>query len=220
MAVLRQSWSAASLGEAYRFADEAIPLLRRCGNPRGIVEVAIAVVGRALDERDYAAAAEAAEEGLRAAEEAGEPFLLSFALGNLALPALFMMQMDVAEPLFHEQMEVRRRERIELLWAEPALGLACIAAHAGDHHRAATLMGAYGALAALPVAPADQEIEDRLIDMFIAPARATLGERAWTRAAAAGAAMTPEQLCDFALRSRLAAEAVAPGDREHRPTAS
>ena len=39
----------------------------------------------------------------------------------------------------------------------------------------------------LPIADGDRQVRDRLVAKFIAPARAALGERAWQRAAAAGA---------------------------------
>jgi hypothetical protein len=213
MAIMRQAWAEPRLREARAFADEAIPRLRRCGNLSGVAEVTAGMVGAALLERDYETAAEAGEEGLRAAEEAGQPFSLAIALGNAALPALFVARMDLAEQLFREQLELRWRERIELLWDEPALGLACVAAHAGDHERAAILIGAFEALPAIPCAPCDREVQDRLIAMFIAPARAAFGERAWRRAAATGAAMSPDELCEFALAERTH---VASGEKERR----
>jgi hypothetical protein len=199
VAVMRQSWSAKGFREARSFADEAIPLLRRCGHLRGIVEMAAGLVGPALNEGEYEAADVAAEEGLRAAKELGEPFALAFGMGNAALAALFLERMDAAEGLFQEQIEIFRRERIEGLWEEPATGLACVAAHAGYEERAATFIGFGEAMPTLPVADGDRQVRDRLVAEFIAPARAALGERAWKRAAATGAAMTPGELCEFAL---------------------
>jgi hypothetical protein len=122
----------------------------------------------------------------------------------MALAALFLERMDMAERLFYEQLEIRQRERIEGLWGEPATGLACVAAHAGDAERAATLIGCGEAIPGLPVADGDRQVHDRLVAKFIAPARAALGERAWKRAAAAGAAMTPDELWEFALERRAA----------------
>ena len=59
MAVMRQSWSANGFGEARAFADEAGPLLRRCGNLHGIVEMSAGLVGAALHAGQYEAAADA-----------------------------------------------------------------------------------------------------------------------------------------------------------------
>ena len=122
IAVLRQCWCAHRFGEARGFADEARPLLRRCGNLHGIVEMAAGLVGAALHEGEYEAAAEVAEEGLRAAKEAGESFALVIALGNVGLAALFLERMDVAEARFREQLEIERRERIDGFWDEPVVG--------------------------------------------------------------------------------------------------
>ena len=208
MAVMRQSWSAGDFRACARVrgrGDSAAAPLRPPARHRR--DDGRAGRARRSHEGDYEAAADAAEEGLRAAEETGEPFALAFAVGNAGLAALFLERMDVAERLFHEQIEIFRRERIDGLWDEPATGLACVAAHAGDAERAATFIGFGEAMPTLPVADGDRLVRDRLVARFIAPARAALGERAWRRSAAAGAAMTPDELCEFVLDRR----AMAPG---------
>ena len=204
MAVMRQCWSAGHLRESRAFADEALPLLRRCGNLRGIVEMAPGVVGPALMEGDYEAAADAADEGLRAAEELGEPLALAWGIGNAGLAALFLERMDAAERLFRRQLEILRRERIDLFSDESALGLACIAAHGDDVERAATLLGFGESVPGPPLSYGDRQLRDQLIAKFIAPARAGFTEHAWKRAADAGAAMTLDELCEFALDRRAA----------------
>ena len=100
-AVMRQSWSAGHFREGRAFADEAIPLLRRCGNLRGIVEMSAGLVGGALKAGDLEGAAEAAEEGRLAADELDEPFARCFGVGNAALAALFLHRMDAADRLMH-----------------------------------------------------------------------------------------------------------------------
>jgi predicted ATPase/DNA-binding SARP family transcriptional activator len=209
MAVMRQAWSAADHRECRAFADEAIPMLRRCGNLHGIAEISVVLLGAALGEGDYDSAVAVAEEGLRAAEDAGEPFVLGLTVGNAGLAALFAGRMDVAEERWCRAMEILRTERIEGFWGEPALGLGCIAAQAGDNERAATLLGAYGALPGVTKSPGELEIRDKLLATFIAPARAALGQRAWNRAAAAGAAMTPDELCRFAVARLVTVGAAA-----------
>jgi predicted ATPase/DNA-binding SARP family transcriptional activator len=199
IAVMRQSWSAGGFRAARSFADEALPLLRGCDHLRGIVEMSAGMVGGALNEGDYEAADVAAEEGLRAAEELGEPFALGLAVGNAGLTALFLERMDVAQRLLDEEIEISRRERLEWWSPEPAICLACVAAHAGDGERAATFIGFGEAIPALPVNEGDQRVRDTLVARFIAPARAALGEDGWRRAAATGAAMTPDELYEFAL---------------------
>ncbi len=216
IAVMRQSWSAGDFRAARAFADEAIPLLRRCGHLRGIVEMSAGMIGGALNEGDYEAADVAAGEGLRAAEELGEPFALAIAVGNAGLTALFLERMDVAQRLFHRQIEIHRRERLEWWSAEPIICVACVAADAGDAERAATLIGFGEAIPTLPVAEGDRQVRDTLVARFIAPARAALSEPAWKRAAAAGAAMAPDDMYEFVLDrpAAIAGPAVA---RETRP---
>ena len=194
-----------SMDESAEDADTALELSAAAGDLEGRC--------MALDEGQYEAAAELADEGLRAAEEAGESFALSLAIGNVGLAALFLERMDVAEARFREQLEIVQRERIEGLWDEPVAGLACVAAAGGDRERAATLIGGHDALPFLPLAGGDLRVRDRLLARYLAPARAAHGERAWRRAAAAGAAMTLEELFEFALDRRRAAAASAPGPR-------
>jgi hypothetical protein len=209
MAVMRQGWSAGSYRDCRTFADEAIPLLRRCGNLHGIAEISVGVLLRAIHEGDYDTAVTVAEEGLRAGEDSGEPFVVSIMLGNTALAALFAGRLDVAEERWWRTMEILRRERIEGFWDEPAFGLACIAAQAGEGERAATLLGACAAIPGITPSPGDLKLREPLLEAFIAPAQAALGETAWERAAAIGAAMTPDELCEFALARRVTVGASA-----------
>src|SRR5262249_55032743 len=93
VAVMRQCWSASDFREGRALADAAIPLLRRGGHLRGIVEMPAGMLGTVLNEGDYEAGDAVAQEGLRAAEELGEPFPLSLAVGNAGLAALFLERM-------------------------------------------------------------------------------------------------------------------------------
>src|SRR4051812_1848616 len=101
-AVMRQSWGAGEFHAGRAWADEAIPLLRACGNLRGIIEMSAGLAAGALYEEEYEAAADAAEEGLCAAQELGEPMTLALTVGNAAIAQLFLGRMDVAERRLHE----------------------------------------------------------------------------------------------------------------------
>ena len=90
----------------------------------GIAEISVIVLGVALKEGDYDAAVAAAEEGLRAAEASGEPFVQAIAVGNTAVAALCAGHMDVAEERWCRALEILRRERIVGCWDEAAIGLA------------------------------------------------------------------------------------------------
>ena len=202
VAAMRQGWSAGTTGECRAFADEAVPKLRRCGHLQGIVELTAGMMGGALLDADDEAAVFAADEGLRAAEELGDPMSLAFACGNAGLAALFQSRMDAAERLFGQQIEIFRRERIDGLWDEPATGLACVAAHAGDDERAATFIGFGEAMPALPLTSNDALVRERLVARFVAPSRAALGERAWQRVAAGGGSDDPRRAVPLRARPR------------------
>jgi predicted ATPase/DNA-binding SARP family transcriptional activator len=204
MAVMRQGWSAMDVQTARAYADEAIPLLRDCGNLRGVIEICAGMLGPTLTLGDYDAAASVADEGLRAAKELGEPLALALALNNAGLAALFLNRMDIAEQRLCEYCEAQRRERLDWWSAEPVICLASIAAEAGDAERAATLIGFCEAMQEMPVAHGDRAVREALFARFIAPARAKLGELAWKRVAAAGAAMTPDNVCELVLDRRAA----------------
>ncbi len=75
-----------------------------------------------------------------------------------------------------------------------------VAAQGRDYERAATLIGAHSVMPVFPVADTDRLVFERLVARFIAPARSALGESAWKRAEAAGAALTVEELYAFALQ--------------------
>ncbi len=201
MALLRQTMTdpALELTTVRALAEQAEPLLRRCGATHRIAELMTHVVMSAFDNQDYEAANDLAADGLRAAEVAGNLVAIQAALGNAGLAALFLERMDVAERHFRRQLAICRRERLEGRWGEPALGLAIVAAKAANYERAATLVGACEPTIRETVAEADQSIVDRMIDRFINPARIALGDAEWTRAAVAGAALTRAEMYDVAL---------------------
>jgi predicted ATPase/DNA-binding SARP family transcriptional activator len=209
LAVKRQAFAEPGLREARTFADEATVLLRRCGSFRQIRQMLMSVVMAALTEERYDAAEELAARGLRAAEEADDRLGCTGSLANAGLAALFLERMDVAEQRFCEQLAICRSERVEGWWGEAALGLAAVAAHTGDGERAAMLAGAAEAPMSQLMNEADRPVYERLRTRFIAPARAAFSEAAWTRAEAAGAALTPEEVFDLALGARAGSSAAA-----------
>ncbi|MEA2141279.1 MAG: hypothetical protein QOC91_1378 [Solirubrobacteraceae bacterium] len=187
------------LREARTLADQAAPLLRRCGSRRRIAEMMVGLVSCALDEADYEVAEDLAAQALKAAEDIGDPFQIQVSLGNAGVAALFRERVDMARRHFHDQLEICRREHLEVRWAEPVFGLAAVAVRAGDFLRAATLLGAAEPCLRRHVAEADQILLERLREQFFVPARAAADASGWTRAEAAGAALACEQLFDLAL---------------------
>lgn len=212
MAVARQAWAEPRLVEARGFAAEAALLLRRCGSFHEVARMQLAVVMVALTEEDYQAAEEIALEGLRAAEQAGNPLWVMASLGVAGLAALFLERINVAEQRFREQLAICRRERFDW-WGEPVLGLAAVAARAGDAERAAMLTGASEPSMQMLVKEADRPVYERLHAKFIAPARLALGESAWARADVAGHALALEEIYDLALVDARVGSAAAVGPR-------
>jgi hypothetical protein len=188
--------------EVRALAEQAEPMLRRCGSIHRLADLMTHVVMSAIDHQHYDTAEQLAGDGLRAAEEAGDLFAIQAALGNAGLAALFLERTGGAEQHFRDQLAICRRERLKFRWAEPALGLAIVATTAGDHERTAMLVGACDATIRQSVAAADRPIFERLIDRFITPARVALGDAEWARAHAAGAALSREQMYDLALEDR------------------
>ena len=154
IAVMRQAWSAADHRECRAFADEAIPMLRRCGNLHGIAEISVVLLesgslrGATLQTRPC----RSPRRACGGPPGPGEPFALGLHLGNTGLAALFLQRVDTADRLMHEQIEILRRARIDGLWDEPALMLACVAAHHGELDRAATFFGFSQAVPSVPPA--------------------------------------------------------------------
>jgi hypothetical protein len=211
IAVKRQAFAEPGVREARAFADEATALLRRCGSVRHISRMLLSVVMAALTEEHYDAAEELAAHGLRAAEEARHRLARIGSLANAGLAALFLDRIGVAEQRFREQLAICRSERVEAWWGEAALGLAAVAAQKGDGERAAILAGASEAPMNELMNEADRPVYERLRARFLAPARAALGEAAWARAEAAGAALTPEQVFEVALGDARTGSGAAAG---------
>jgi predicted ATPase/DNA-binding SARP family transcriptional activator len=210
MAVSRQAYVADTLPEALPFATEATALLRRCGSVHEIAQMLIAVVMIAFDYEAHDAAEELAVEGVRAARESSNPHLLSMALGNSGLSALFLDRIDVARRRYRDQLAICRRERFEDDWtAEPVIGLAAVAASAGEWQRAAMLVGACEEPFRRRVVAADVPVIERLFARFFAPAREALGAAAWARAEAEGRALAREAAFDLALADQVDAPAAA-----------
>jgi hypothetical protein len=199
MALKRQAFVEPGLREARAFGDEAARLLRRLGSVRRIAQLHVGLVMTALMEEDYEAAEELAVEGLRVAEEAGVPVTSMAALGSAGLAALFLGRMEIAERRFRQELAICRRERFETEEVEAMLGLAAIAATAGDARRAAALMGAAEESRRRQSNDGDEQLYDRLVQRFVAPAHAALGESAWAATVAASAALALDERLDLAL---------------------
>jgi hypothetical protein len=127
-----------------------------------------------------------------------DPFLLALVYGNLGLAELLGVQLEPALAAFRAELVTARAHGFVPFYFEGLLGIAALAAAAGDDVRAAALEAAAWVHADRPPEPAEIPVYDRVTERFLAPARERLGE-AWEAAAAAGRAMTADEAVAFAL---------------------
>jgi tetratricopeptide (TPR) repeat protein len=154
----------------------------------------------ALTAGDTAAARAHLEAALRAAEALGVPHPI--ALANLAEVARAEGDLGGARSGFEDAVRMARRTGDKYALTGAIIGLACLAADAGDWHRAAMLHGAEHALmdriGAVWV-PFDARRRQEGLDQ----ARAALGEQQLQQAYARGQELSFDQAIDLALRGTL-----------------
>jgi hypothetical protein len=187
---------APTLDEALALGEQLVAAYRRSGSDRRLAEIQSNLTYTALYHRDLAAARRLADAALHAADEFGDPLVISFARGNDGVVALLAGDVARAADSFTLELRLADRYRYHRMLYEAINGLAGVAAMRGDDELAARLSGA-----AEITAPDrhDPVIAKQLDDRCFAPVRARLGERAWRTAHAAGAALTARQAVDLAL---------------------
>jgi predicted ATPase/DNA-binding SARP family transcriptional activator len=182
--------------------EQARSLLQGAGGSREIaraysnVAYILVLEGRADEAIDLL------EVALPAARDGANAATLMFALGNMGLARLLHGEHELARDAFKQQLRICLQHGFAYGADEGLTGLAAIAAHELDQHRAATLCGAATSLG-WP-APADQPIHDSLERQFFAPARAAAGTTAWQRAMNTGQQLTLEDAIRYGLRARPA----------------
>jgi hypothetical protein len=146
-------------------------------------------------------AAELSEEGLAHYVKAGERYALFYPLFNLALARLWQGRGDEALERFASGVELAH----ELGYREQVIyfveGLGAAHAAAGEHERAARLLGAANAAAAemgILLEPLERDMRARAV----AASTAALGEAGFAAAHAEGGALTHEAAVAYALASR------------------
>jgi predicted ATPase len=190
------------VAEAAPIARKAAGQLRRAGIPQLAGETLSTVCFAALREDAYDVALELGHEALDDAQANDDPFLFAFVQGNLGLAHLLSGHRQAALGAFTDQLVTLRANGWAQFYFEPLLGMAGLAAAAGDDHRAGALDAAAWAQAPQPLHAAERPVYDRVTERFIAPARERLGD-AWEDAAAAGRAMPADAAVAFALDSAL-----------------
>ena len=191
---------APTLTEALSLGQQVAAAYRRTDNHRQLASLQTSLTYTALFHDDHAAAQELTVEALRSADVLGDPLVLSFANGNDGLVALLAGDDARASEAFTRELRLADRHRYDRMLYEAIDGLAGVAAARGKDRLAARLRGAAEATGPDRHDPAiDRQLEDR----WFRPARARLGERSWHEAHAGGAALTPRQAVDTALRAHL-----------------
>jgi predicted ATPase/DNA-binding SARP family transcriptional activator len=182
--------------------EQARSLLQPAGSSREIARAYSNVAYIQVLEGRADEAIDLLEVALSAARHGANAATLMFALGNMGLARLLHGEHELARDAFEQQLRICLQHGFAYGADEGLTGLAAIAAHQHDQHRAATLYGAATSLG-WP-APPDQPLHDALERQFFALARATAGTTAWHRGMHAGEQLTLEDAIRYGLQPRPA----------------
>jgi predicted ATPase/DNA-binding SARP family transcriptional activator len=191
--------TAPTLSEALALGEQAAAAYRREGGYRRLATLQSSLAYNALVHGDADAAERLTPEALRLAESIGDSFVMCFTQGNLGLVMLLTHDSARASLAFTRELQLAIEHRYEPNRYEAIHGMAGVAAARGEDELAATLLAAAeaGGPERHPAA-----LERQLEERYFGPARERLGERAWRAAQATGAALTPSEAADAALRAR------------------
>lgn len=178
--------------------DEALGLARQVGDER-ITALALNNLGDlALSTGDYERAGPLFEESHALLRSRGDTANVARSLFNLGAVDLMLGAHVSAQARFREALELARAadDKEDLAWCLE--GFAALAASDGDGERAATLLGAAGALLA-QIGADHKPFERRLRESTEAEARAASDPVAFDEATERGASMSMEDVLDVAV---------------------
>jgi predicted ATPase/DNA-binding SARP family transcriptional activator len=185
--------------DALAHVDAAASLLRSARAAERLATLlSIAGFAAARDEA-YDLAGSLLSEALEVAHAVENPYQVVLTYGNQGLAALLGGRHEDARVAFREQLSRAHAHSLATFYFEALLGLAALAAAAGDTDRAAALEAAAREHDDGAVSPYEQPLYDRLEERFIAPARTHASEHAWARAGRAGLGLDIEQALELAL---------------------
>ena len=198
--------SGADYEEVASRARSALPYLHRIGNLDELARVCGVAGYVAIAERRYREALAWLDEALVAARLLNDPRELFVIQGNQGLARLFLHELEDAGQHFCDALAACRDAGPQTGGVdETLLGLAAVEASRRQHGRAARLTGAANAHQARHGFVDEATIWSRLVDDFLAPARARCGPARWDLAERAGAELTRDDAIDLALeRGRFA----------------
>jgi len=181
--------------------DEALERAREGGDER-ITALALNNLGDlALSTGDYERAGPLFEESHALLRSRGDTANIARSLFNLGAVDLMLGANDAADARFRESLELARTadDKEDLAWCVE--GFAALAASEGDGVRAATLLGAAGALLAR-IGADYKPFERRLHKSTEAAARAACDPGAFDDATERGASLSMDEVLDTAVDAR------------------
>jgi predicted ATPase/class 3 adenylate cyclase/transcriptional regulator with XRE-family HTH domain len=177
---------------------EGLALWRRLGDQRGAASALNNLGDLTARQGDLERAAAVFAESLALNRQVGDRGGVAVCLNNLGWVARLRGALAEAEALHREALALSQELGDARRCAAGLEHLANCAGAAGQEERAARLLGAGAAVRETLGAPQPPE-EQADTEAAVAPARAALGEEAWTAAFAAGRALTLEQAIAEAL---------------------
>jgi predicted ATPase/DNA-binding SARP family transcriptional activator len=181
--------------------QEALERARDVGDER-ITALALNNLGDlALSTGDYERAGPLFEESHALLRSRGDTANIARSLFNLGAVDLMLGASGAADTRFRESLELARAadDKEDLAWCLE--GFAALAASDGDGERAATLLGAAGALLAR-IGADHKPFERRLHEATEAAARTACDPGAFAQAIDHGASLTMAEVLDLALEAR------------------
>ena len=191
------------VAEARRLAHEALEVSEAAGDPRGrsnalhLLGVGAQMAGDLLEAKRWMT------QRLALVREDRNEFLIASEAGNLSMVERQLGNLDEAEALVREALEIAERRGDEFMKPFALSGLAAIATDRGAYLRAATLVGAAEArLEAQGAAwPPDERVH---YERMLAVLPEAMGAAAFDAGRAAGREMTSQEAVAFALAARSA----------------
>jgi len=184
--------------EGRRLAREALAVSDAAGDETGrsnalhLLGVGAQIAGDLLEARDWMT------QRLALVRAAGNQFLIASEAGNLSMVERQLGDLDAAEALAREALEIEQRTGDQFTTPFAISGLAAIATERREFERAATLVGAAETiLEAQHMAwPPDERPH---YERLLADLPQAMGSEAFERARGQGQAMVPSEAVDFAL---------------------
>jgi non-specific serine/threonine protein kinase len=209
-----------NLERARALALEGVAICRDADDAQGVYATLNILGGIAAHQKDYAAARAAYEESLALARSFGSDMGVAQGASNLGIVALQQSDIGRARASFTQALRVSKQTAFKHPRLTCLVGVSRLAAMVGQPEEAARLSGAAeGLLSSLGgtfILPAFRAEHERCV----AGVRQTLGDAAFSAAAAEGRAMSLEQALEHAMSVVSLPVTAASGGRQKVDAAS